>query len=88
MEQAPLIESLALNVLLPIQEKDPRRIVRFPCVFQELGRRLHLTRRATWIVLRSMRERGWIEIVPYQGVRINRDRRTEDEQRAVRTWPA
>jgi hypothetical protein len=48
------------------------RIMRFPLVFSCICPIYCLSKSQAWSVLRSLRDLGWIEIVPYQGIRVVR----------------
>ena len=56
--------------------RDPRnidnRIIRFPVVFESLCRSFQIPKDECWEVLFLLRDFGFIEVVRYQGIRIDR----------------
>ena len=63
------LESLAVERLSGL-DKSRAGIIRFPDVFEKICSSLQMPKQRAWELLFSMREYGYIEIVPYQGVRI------------------
>lgn len=47
-------------------------IIRFPKVFYKLCSSLQLPKKQAWQLLFDLQKTGYIEIVPYQGVRVKK----------------
>lgn len=45
-------------------------IVRFPTLFEKLCVSLQISKKQAWDILFIMKDLGFIEIIPYQGVKI------------------
>lgn len=69
MENEISIEVLVLKRLRELSFKRGR-IIPFPDVFARVCPIFCVPKEEAWAVLRSMEEKGLIEIVPYHGVRI------------------
>lgn len=50
------------------------RIIRFPVVFKKLCASLQITKEQAWELLFLFKDLGFLEIVPYQGIRIRNNR--------------
>jgi hypothetical protein len=50
--------------------RSPSGIIRFPAVFEKLCRNFSINKKQCWELLFSLKEQGFIEIVPYQGIRL------------------
>ena len=63
---------LYFTALQRLAEMEPSSsgIVRFPLVFEKLGRTFSISKPECWELLFMFRDLGFIEIVPYQGVRM------------------
>jgi len=48
-------------------------IYRFPYVFSVLSWLLHMNRSEVWLLLRALRDAGFIEIIPGHGVRFREE---------------
>jgi hypothetical protein len=59
-----------LLALLKNSSPGEDKIIPFPKIFQLLGRYFHFTRDESWKLLKSLREQGFISIVPFKGVVI------------------
>lgn len=64
------IEVLVLKRLRELSFKRGR-IIPFPDVFARICPIFCITKEDTWAVLKSMEEKGLIEIVPYHGVKVS-----------------
>jgi len=66
------IENLVLNRLKKLhQPLLPDQIIRFPLVFSKICAIFCLTKGQAWTILKRLEGADCIEIVPYQGIRIN-----------------
>ncbi len=68
------LEQLVFDRLVDVARKRKLNghIMRFPLVFSCVCPIYCLTKSQAWDVLHSLRDLGWIEIVPYQGIRLVR----------------
>jgi len=68
------LEQLAFKRLVEVVKKRKLngRIIRFPLVFSVICPIYCLTKPQAWILLHSMRNLGWIDIIPYQGIKLMR----------------
>jgi len=62
--------SLALNQLKELYKNDKSSIIRFPKLFEKLCATFFITKEQAWELLFIFHEFGFIEIVPFQGIRI------------------
>lgn len=69
MENEISIEVLVLKRLRELYFKKGR-VIPFPDVFARICPIFCIPKEEAWAVLRSMEDKGLIEIVPYHGVRI------------------
>lgn len=51
-------------------DKSKDNIIRFPKVFEKLCSTFCITKKDCWEVLLTFRDIGFIEIVPYQGIKM------------------
>lgn len=69
------LEDLVLWRLQEINELMPsNQIVRFPVVFSRICPIHCLTKKQAWHILKKLDKSGKIEIVPFQGVRITKEK--------------
>jgi len=65
---------LALNRIKECEKnKIPGNIIRFPTIFEKLCRNFSISKEQCWELLFLLREFGFIEVVKFQGVRINKE---------------
>jgi len=64
---------LALQRLLELKdyENSESKIIRFPLVFSKLCRNFSMNKHEVWNLLFFLKDMGIIQIVPYQGVKLN-----------------
>lgn len=62
--------SLALNRLKELDKSYKSGIIRFPKVFEKLCATFFITKEQAWELLFIFNEFGFIEIVPFQGIKI------------------
>ena len=61
---------IALERLKELEKPLGSKIIRFPEVFNKLCSTFSITKEESWEILFMFRDLGFIEIVPYQGIRI------------------
>jgi hypothetical protein len=70
-----MLYSLAIQRLKELENfsNGKSKIIRFPLVFEKLCRNFSISKDQTWELLFLFHEFGFIEIIPFQGVRIRID---------------
>ena len=63
------LSEIALSRLANL-EKSRYGIIRFPLVFQKLCTSFQIPKDQAWRLLFSLRDKGYIDIVPYQGIKL------------------
>jgi hypothetical protein len=53
-------------------ETAPNRIIRFPKIFESLCRSFQISKGECWELLFLLREFGFIDVIQFQGVKINK----------------
>ena len=66
----PSLNNILLERLEELKESTNSEIIKFPSVFMKLCRNFSITKDECWSVLFSLRDSGFIEIVPYHGIII------------------
>lgn len=61
---------LALQRIEELRSNNNSRIIRFPRVFEKLCSSFCITKSQAWELLFLFHELGFLEVVPYQGVRV------------------
>ena len=64
--------TLFFKRLEDIQRKVKREILPFPDVFEKLCRNFSITKRECWEILFLLKEVGFVEIVPFHGIKLNK----------------
>jgi hypothetical protein len=54
-------------------ETFPNKIIRFPVIFEKLCRNFSISKEKCWELLFLLREFGFIEVVRFQGIKINKE---------------
>lgn len=71
MENEISIEVLVLKRIKDLCfRRREKHIIKFPEVFARICPIFYITKEEAWAVLRSMEEKGLIEIVPFHGIKI------------------
>lgn len=61
---------IAFNRLVELSQKSQKEILDFPIVFERLCVTFSIKKEEAWCVIFSLRDCGFLEIVPYHGVRL------------------
>lgn len=61
---------LMLRRLKELETDSPSGIIRFPKVFEKLCRNFSISKEECWELLFLLRDSGFIELIPYQGIRL------------------
>ncbi len=62
--------TIALERLRKLEASPKSGIIRFPNVFEKLCSPFSITKEQAWEILFILRDFGFIEIVPYQGIKL------------------